>query len=265
MAGPKSPAGPKGGAKPPMTKQKTKGDVAAEVEPSATDSAGASGSPAPTNTEEVLAAINLEGLPHCPTEQILDILKEKYSDLVAVFANYCKQGSECTTISSSTRLKVAGFRKLVKDANLELKVFDFDAMARLFAQCSNKGGGGPGGGKAIPNPETVDLGMENFLTLMVCLAFGRDNPRYQFAKESAGKKEETVPVLQCVQVGAAAAAPQPPPPPPRLPRPCRTCGASRRRRCWRPRTTGAGPTCCWRSTASTTKRPSRRSSRVSAG
>ena len=32
---------------------------------------------------------------------------------------------------------------------------------------------------------------------MVHLAFGRDNPRYVAAKES--KKEETVPVLQCVQ------------------------------------------------------------------
>ena len=93
----------------------------------------------------------MEGLPHCPTEQIIDILKDKYDQLAAVFAQYCKQGSECTTIASSTRLKIAGFRKLVKDANLELKVFDFDAMARLFAQCSPKGGGGVGGGKAIPS------------------------------------------------------------------------------------------------------------------
>ena len=73
-------------------------------------------------------------------------------------------------------------------------------MSRLFAQCSAKGGGGVGGGKAIPNPETVDLGMENFLTLMITMSFCRDNPRYVFAKESAGKKEETVPVIQCVQV-----------------------------------------------------------------
>jgi hypothetical protein len=42
--------------------------------------------------------------------------------------------------------------------------------------------------------------MENFLTLLVTLAFCRDNPRYVFAKESAGKKEETVPVIQCVQM-----------------------------------------------------------------
>ena len=154
----------------------------------------------PTNMEEVLKAVNLDGLPHCPTDEVMATLKDKYEQLVAVFVQYCKLGSECATIAAATRLKLAGFRKLVKDANLELKVFDFDAMSRLFAQCSPKGGGGVGGGKAIPNPETVDLGMENFLTLLVTLAFCRDNPRYVFAKESAGKKEETVPVIQCVQM-----------------------------------------------------------------
>lgn len=207
MAGPKSPPG-KGGKTP--SKAKSSKDLLADGggEAAAADGGGESAAnnlAAPQNKEEVLAQVNLEGLPHCPTEQIIDILKDKYDQLVAVFAQYCKQGSECTTIASSTRLKIAGFRKLVKDANLELKVFDFDAMARLFAQCSPKGGGGVGGGKAIPNPETVDLGMENFLTLLIALAFCRDNPRYQLAKESAGKKEETVPVIQCVQVTSAHA------------------------------------------------------------
>ena len=85
----------------------------------------------------------------------------------------------------------AGFKKLVKDANLELKVYDMEQMSRLFMQ--------KGGAKGIGSSqdETLSLGVEQFITLMVHLAFGRDNPRYVAAKES--KKEETVPVLQCVQ------------------------------------------------------------------
>ena len=50
---------------------------------------------------------------------------------------------------------------------------------------------------SVLQDETLSLGVEQFLTLMIRLAFGRDNPRYVAAKES--KKEETVPVLQCVQ------------------------------------------------------------------
>ena len=85
----------------------------------------------------------------------------------------------------------AGFKKLVKDANLELKVYDMEQMSKLFMQ--------KGGAKGIGSSqdETLSLGVEQFITLMVHLAFGRDNPRYVAAKES--KKEETVPVLQCVQ------------------------------------------------------------------
>lgn len=202
---------PKGAApkaKPALKKQNTSKDLSkGEHGDHGDDEMALVGNPnAPTNKDEVLALVNLDGLPHCPAEQVIDALKERYESLVAVFTQYCKMGSECTTILSATRLKLAGFRKLVKDANLELKVFDFDAMSRLFAQCSSKGGGGPSGGKAIPNPETVDLGMENFLTLLVTLAFCRDNPRYVFAKESASKKEETVPVIQCVQVSACSIA-----------------------------------------------------------
>ena len=94
-------------------------------------------------------------------------------------------------MEQATRLRLAGFKKLVKDANLELKVYDLDMMCRLFMQT----GGAKGVGSSAD--ETVSLGMDQFLSLMIRLAFGRDNPRYVAAKES--KKEETVPVLQCVQ------------------------------------------------------------------
>ena len=83
------------------------------------DSVSASTYIPPTNMEEVLKAVNLDGLPHCPTEEVMATLKDKYEQLVAVFVQYCKLGSECATITAATRLKLAGFRKLVKDANLE--------------------------------------------------------------------------------------------------------------------------------------------------
>ena len=60
---------------------------------------------APKNKEEVLAQVNLDGLPHCPNDQILEILREKYETLVAVFIHYCKQ-SECKTLEQATRLRL---------------------------------------------------------------------------------------------------------------------------------------------------------------
>ena len=59
----------------------------------------------PQNKDEVLAQVNLEGLPHCPNEQIIEILKDKYENLVAVFVHYCKQ-SECKTLEQATRLRL---------------------------------------------------------------------------------------------------------------------------------------------------------------
>ena len=180
---------PKAAAKGAPKADGAKGKPKVEEEAAAA-SAPVSAGAAPTNKDEVLSQINLEGLPHCPNEQILELVKEKYENLSAVFIHYCKQ-SECKTMEQSTRLRLAGFKKLVKDANLELKVYDLDMMCRLFMQM----GGAKGIGSSAD--ETLSLGIEQFLTLMIRLAFGRDNPRYVAAKES--KKEETVPVLQCVQ------------------------------------------------------------------
>ena len=90
-----------------------------------------------------------------------------------------------------THMLAGGFIRLVKDADLELKVYDKEMMCRLFMI---KGGAR---GLGSSKDETLSLGIEQFITLLVHLAFGRDNPRYVAAKGS--KKEETVPVLQCVQ------------------------------------------------------------------
>ena len=60
---------------------------------------------APKNKEEVLQQVNLEGLPNCPTEQIIELLRGKYDVLVKVFAHYCKF-SECKTLEMCTRLRL---------------------------------------------------------------------------------------------------------------------------------------------------------------
>ena len=73
---------PKGKSPKPMTKQKTSADLkkeAAAPEPDGGEegasSSGQANTAAPTNREEVLALVQLDGLPHCPTEQIIDLLK----------------------------------------------------------------------------------------------------------------------------------------------------------------------------------------------
>ena len=65
----------------------------------------ASAASAPKNKDEVLAQINLDGLPHCPTDQIIELVRDKYDVLVAVFIHYCKQ-SECKTLEQATRLRL---------------------------------------------------------------------------------------------------------------------------------------------------------------
>ena len=56
-----------------------------------------------------MAQVNLDGLPHCPNEQIIEILKERYETLVSVFIHYSKQ-SECKTIEQATRLRLGASR-----------------------------------------------------------------------------------------------------------------------------------------------------------
>lgn len=82
-----------------------KGKDAAAVAPAG---GGGGGNVAPPkNKEEVLAQVNLDGLPHCPNEQIIEILKECYETLVSVFIHYSKQ-SECKTVEQATRLRLGG-------------------------------------------------------------------------------------------------------------------------------------------------------------
>ena len=68
--------------------------------------------------------------------------------------------------------RAAGFKQLIKDARLELKVYDITQMTRLF----NLKGGAKGIG--LDSEDGTSLGVEQFLTLLINLAFYRENPRY---------------------------------------------------------------------------------------
>jgi len=156
--------------------------------------------PGPTTREEVFAALNFEDLPNRSVweEVVLNMLRDKFQKLVLVFTHYCRQGSDCATIDTASKLKLGGFKKLVKDAGLEVRVFDFEGMSRLFAKMSLRVN--PEKKSApIPNPELAELRLHQFISLLVNLAFLRENPRFASTKESAKAKEETVPVLQAVQ------------------------------------------------------------------
>ena len=51
----------------------------------------------------------------------------------------------------------------------------------------------------VPNPELTELQLHQFISLLINLAFLRENPRFVMSKDPAKVKEETVPVLQCAQ------------------------------------------------------------------
>ena len=95
---------PKAAAKGAPKADGAKGKPKVEEEAAAA-SAPVSAGAAPTNKDEVLSQINLEGLPHCPNEQILEIMRDKYENLAAVFINYCKN-SECKNMEQATRLRL---------------------------------------------------------------------------------------------------------------------------------------------------------------
>lgn len=108
----KAPAKSPKAAAPPADKGGKKDDAAPEPTAAVTTAA----TTAPKNKEEVLAQVNLDGLPHCPNDQILEILREKYDTLVAVFIHYCKQ-SECKTLEQATRLRLGACARFCQNTD----------------------------------------------------------------------------------------------------------------------------------------------------
>ena len=129
----KAPAKPAAKAAPTPAKKADAPKDAKAGAPGAAEPSGGGGNAAglnpPKNKEEVLAQVNLDGLPHCPNEQIIEILKERYETLVSVFIHYSKQ-SECKTIEQATRLRLGAFRRI---ARTRARASDATAPARSLS------------------------------------------------------------------------------------------------------------------------------------
>ena len=98
---------------------------------------------APKNIDEALQQIDFEGLPTTDTEAVISILRKKCDDIVKIFAHYSKVSEWRTpsgvidygvakTVELACRMRLSGFKKLIKEAGLELKVYDIGQMSRLF-------------------------------------------------------------------------------------------------------------------------------------
>ena len=212
------------------------GDPAAAA-PAANAAPEASAAAAPSGTKEgVVSKVNLGELPGTAgpgAEEARSILLGAFPSFVSVFVVYCRVGSECATLADASKLKLDGFKKLLKDApSLEVQGMGAEAMAALFARCLTgqpppqpkappgaKGapaakGAAPakaeGEAKAVP-PEQVELQIHEFLSLMTRLAFLKANPRY-------GKKDpKGTAAPEIVPVPSALAPPAAGPLEPRLP------------------------------------------------
>ena len=183
-----------------------------------------------------MSKVNLGELPGTAgpgAEEARSILLGAFPSFVSVFVVYCRVGSECATLADVSKLKLDGFKKLLKDApSLEVQGMGAEAMAALFARCLTgqpppqpkappgaKGapaakGAAPakaeGEAKAVP-PEQVELQIHEFLSLMTRLAFLKANPRY-------GKKDpKGTAAPEIVPVPSALAPPAAGPLEPRLP------------------------------------------------
>ena len=112
---------------------------------------------APKSIDEALQQIDFEGLPTTDTEAVISLLRKKCDDIVKIFAHYSKVSEWRTpsgvidygvakTVELACRMRLSGFKKLIKEAGLELKVYDIGQMSRLF---NLKGGAKV---RTLPNP-----------------------------------------------------------------------------------------------------------------
>lgn len=69
--------------------------------------------PSPASRDEVFAALNFVDLPNRSVWEsvVLNMLRDKFSKLVLVFTHYCKQGSDCASIQTTSRLKLGALMK----------------------------------------------------------------------------------------------------------------------------------------------------------
>ena len=79
---------------------------------------------------------DLPGTSGAGAEEARQILLGAFPTLVSLFMLYSRVGSECATLEEVSKLRLDGFRKLLKDApSLKVLGMGVDAMAGLFARC----------------------------------------------------------------------------------------------------------------------------------
>ena len=64
--------------------------------------------PSPTSREECFTALNFEDLPNRSVweEVVMNMLRDKFMKRVNLFTHYCKQGSDCGSVETASRLKL---------------------------------------------------------------------------------------------------------------------------------------------------------------
>lgn len=182
----------------PSTSSQPPAEQPAAAVPAATavPTGAEAGPPPPADSlEGVLAALDFEGLPGRENfeRNIVQELKAQSSQLMASFVLYAKASSECATVEAATRLSLTGLRKLSAHAGLESAVLPVDNIIRIFGRCAN-GGEMPASSKEVAPTTTLDL--RGYFSMVVHLAFYRQNPRYGAFGAQKEKKEgsETVSV-----------------------------------------------------------------------
>ena len=151
--------------------------------------------PATTLDEAIILGANLEGLPHRPkgVETTRTQLANNLERLILVFLHYSRM-SGVSTLREATRLRFAGLQQLARDSLLDTRDFDLNAIGRVLATHGEDDGKrqpGTSSKDTGPNPENVELRLDQFLRLLVQLAFCWVHPRHGHALFDAPRPNQT--------------------------------------------------------------------------
>lgn len=190
-----------GDAGPAKAKPKAPAESTANPVPTGAE---ASAPPPVDSIEGILLGLDWDSLPGREQfeQKVVAEFKNQLGNLLPSFVYYCKASSECLSVETATRLHLAGFRKLLQHCSLEGPMLPIENIIRLFGKVAS-GGEMPATAKEVPATTMVDL--KGFLSVVLQLAFYRQNPRqgvFQIAaagKEGEPKKPADAPILPAVK------------------------------------------------------------------
>jgi hypothetical protein len=209
---------PKAKATSPPKDEASGAPPTALAEPSAAAAApqptGAASAPPAEGVEGMLQELDWDSIPGREQHErdVLAIFKTHTPTLCAVFVYYCKASSECATAEMATKLHIAGLRKLITHCALEGPLLPVDNIIRLFGKVATPGET-PASAKEVPASTTLDL--KGFLSLVLHLAFYRQNPRQGVLATGAPKEgdekkkpEQVAPILPALKSFVAEVLPK---------------------------------------------------------